>query len=225
MIIEKTNLHNPLSRAIFTGVRNPCVNALMFALRGSGYFAMKLRADTDDKTASKGLFGRLVSLGASIKIKVNGFFKSFFDFLHRITMESYDMANPGNPANETFVFFTVFNLCSIAFICYRFVHGFTSNCSRNSRAALTWYGLASFPGCGRWKSARKSPFLKPTREPLPSINSHPSARNKASIFRHSKFRGTGSENIAANVFRRVLFMFIMILHDSINVNSEVRTKI
>ncbi|KAF0159964.1 MAG: hypothetical protein FD159_138 [Syntrophaceae bacterium] len=59
---------------IFTDFGNPCADAFMFALGGSGNFAMKLWTYTDNKAASKRLFGCLVSFGASIKIKVNGFF-------------------------------------------------------------------------------------------------------------------------------------------------------
>jgi uncharacterized membrane protein len=50
------------------------------------------------------------------------------------------MANVGNTADKTFVFFTVFNLCGIAFIRYWLVHGFISGCSKYSKVIPAFFG-------------------------------------------------------------------------------------
>jgi hypothetical protein len=89
-------------------------------------------------------------------------------------MKPYNCADSGNMPHKQAVSFAIPNIGGISSI-FRadyFFHGNIPMSVRNFLASSIWYGKASFPGCGLWKSERcsihtsslNSLYLKETRE-------------------------------------------------------------
>ena len=90
--------------------------------------------------------------------------------------------------------------------------GLTPASARNFTTLRIALRLASRRGCGLCTTILRSPALRRTREPPPSLISTSQARSIATMSSHLTLGGVGDSWIRAQVRRCLLFMFIHAPH-------------
>src|SRR5208282_719606 len=164
------------------GGGDPLVEAEPGPLGGADQRSMQQRLHTDDELAGIRLFRLLAALPAEGQVIVDGVGERLFQFGNRVPLKGDHVAEIEDFAMKQLGVFIVLDEGLVAFVVHR-VHTVISASIKKRRADFTAPLSVSLRGCGRWNTARTPFNATLTREPLPSLNSAPHARNSASTSR------------------------------------------